>query len=83
MSAKESLEKISKEIPGAKISKMFGADCIKAPNGKAVCMVWKDDMVFKLTGDDEKEAMKMKVLGPTKTGSEKPPFIARAHLTIY
>jgi len=55
-----SLEKISKEIPGAKLSKMFGADCIKAPNGKAVCMVWKGDMVFKLAGDDEKEAMKIK-----------------------
>ena len=58
--AKESLEKISKEISGAKLSKMFGADCIKAPNGKAVCMVWKDDMVFKLAGDDENEAMKIK-----------------------
>ncbi|MCY7409923.1 MAG: hypothetical protein LH473_06595 [Chitinophagales bacterium] len=54
------LEKISKEIAGAKLSKMFSADCIKAPNGKVVCMVWKDDMVFKLTGDDEKEAMKIK-----------------------
>jgi hypothetical protein len=58
--AKESLEKISKEIPNAKLSKMFGADCIKAPNEKAVCMVWKEDMVFKLAGDDEKEAMKIK-----------------------
>ncbi len=58
--ALETLAKIAEEIPGAKLSKMFGADCIKAPNGKAVCMVWKEDMVFKLTGDDEKEAMKIK-----------------------
>lgn len=54
------LEKITKEITGAKLSKMFGSDCIKAPNGKAVCMVWKEDMVFKIAGDDEKEAMKIK-----------------------
>ncbi len=58
-SAQELLKKIASEIPGAKLSKMFGADCIKAPNGKAVCMVWKEDMVFKLAGDDEKEAMKI------------------------
>ena len=58
--ATEFLGTIAKKIPGAKLSKMFGADCIKAPNGKAVCMVWREDMVFKLAGDDEKEAMKIK-----------------------
>ena len=57
--AREFLDKVSKEIPGATLSKMFGADCIKAPNGKAVCMVWKNDVVFKLAGDDENEAMKI------------------------
>ena len=58
--SQELLGEISQKIPGAKLSKMFGADCIKAPNGKAACMVWKDDMVFKLAGDDEKEALRIK-----------------------
>ena len=63
------LIKIAGEISGAKLSKMFGADCIKAPNGKAVCMVWNDDMVFKLSGDDQQEALKIKgahVFSPVK-----------------
>ena len=60
MNSLEILNEIAEKIPGAKLSKMFGADCIKAQNGKAVCMIWKEDMVFKLTDDDEKEAMKIK-----------------------
>jgi hypothetical protein len=52
--------KIAKELKDAKLSKMFGCDCIKAPNGKAVCMMWHDELVFKMQGDYEKEAMKLK-----------------------
>jgi len=46
----EIFHKIAGEVPGAKESKMFGALCIKAPNGKAAVMVWKDNLVFKLEG---------------------------------
>jgi len=56
----ELYHKIVTEIPDAKQSKMFGALCLKAPNGKAGVMFYKDDIVFKLTGDDEKAAMKLK-----------------------
>jgi len=38
---------------------MFGALCVKAPNGKAGVMFWKDYMVFKLTGEAEKEALSL------------------------
>jgi hypothetical protein len=31
-----------------KKSKMFGAPCVKTPNGKAAIMVWKNSVVFKL-----------------------------------
>ncbi|MFI5171542.1 MAG: hypothetical protein ACHQFW_04085 [Chitinophagales bacterium] len=51
---------IAKSIPGAMESKMFGATCIKAPNGKAVAMIWRDEIVVKLEGDDEKAALKLK-----------------------
>jgi hypothetical protein len=58
--AKSFLDGLPEKIQEAVFSKMFSADCIKAPNGKAVCMVWKNDLIFKLTGDEEKEALKLK-----------------------
>lgn len=36
--------------------KMFGSLCLKAPNGKALAIFYKDHMVFKLTGEAEHEA---------------------------
>ncbi|MEO1051681.1 MAG: TfoX/Sxy family protein [Bacteroidota bacterium] len=47
---------IAETLPEAKKGKMFGAFCIKAPNGKALAMLWQDHMVFKFTGESEKEA---------------------------
>ena len=40
----------------AKPEKMFGAHCIKTPNGKAAALFWKDHMVFKLQGELDAEA---------------------------
>jgi len=39
---------------------MFGALCIKAPNGKAGVMFKDDDVIFKLTGEKEQEALALK-----------------------
>ena len=47
-------------IPDCKESKMFGALCIKAPNGKAGVMFKDDEMIFKLNGDEEQEALNLK-----------------------
>lgn len=58
--AEELYHKICSEIPDTKESKMFGALCLKAPNGKAGVMFYKDDIVFKLMPGDEKTAMKLK-----------------------
>ena len=57
--AEELFHKIASELPDAKESKMFGAMCIKAPNGKAAVMFKDDQMIFKLEGDVEKEALKL------------------------
>lgn len=46
-------------LPDAKSGKMFGALCIKAPNGKAAAMFYQNHMVFKLRPDDEKEVMSL------------------------
>jgi hypothetical protein len=51
---------IAASIPDTTEGKMFGALCIKASNGKAGVMYWKEFMIFKLSGEAEKEAMKLK-----------------------
>jgi hypothetical protein len=39
------------QVPDAKPGKMFGALCMKMPNGKSGAMFWKDNIVVKLKGD--------------------------------
>jgi len=58
--SEELYHEIAAAIPDAAEGKMFGALCIKAPNGKAAVMLYKEDMIFKLTGEAEQEAMKLK-----------------------
>lgn len=50
---------IADSTPDAVKGKMFGAQCIKAPNGKAAAMYYKGEMVFKLTGDAAAEALSL------------------------
>lgn len=50
---------IASQIPETKEGKMFGALCLKAPNGKAGVMFWKEHMIFKLPPEDEKEALSL------------------------
>ena len=57
--AEELFHLIASELPEAKQSKMFGALCIKAPNGKASAMFYKEDIVFKLHGDPLKEVLSL------------------------
>jgi len=58
--SEELFHTIASGLPDTKEGKMFGALCIKAPNGKAGVMFWNDDMIFKLSGEDEKEALALK-----------------------
>jgi hypothetical protein len=58
--AEEYFHELTKEIPGAKPGKMFGALCIKAPNGKSAAMFWQDCMVVKLNTAELNNAMKLK-----------------------
>lgn len=55
--AKALFFKIGEGLEGARRSKMFGADCMKAPNGKAWAMFYQGDMVFKLKDEPYNEAM--------------------------
>ncbi len=49
---------IADGLPSATKSKMFGALCIKARNGKSSAIFWKDSMLFKLSEVDEKKALR-------------------------
>jgi hypothetical protein len=57
--AEELFHQIAAQIPEAKESKMFGALCIKAPNGKASAMFYKEDIVLKLEGESLKEILSL------------------------
>lgn len=57
--AEELFHQIAALIPEAKESKMFGALCIKAPNGKASAMFYKEDIVIKLEGESLKEILSL------------------------
>jgi hypothetical protein len=57
--AEELFNKMTKEIPDVKPGKMFGALCMKTPNGKSGAMFWKDCIVVKLQGDTLKEALSL------------------------
>ena len=50
---------IAKKLPDTTEGKMFGALCIKAPNGKALAMLWKNEMIFKLDEKNLKEALSL------------------------
>jgi hypothetical protein len=70
--AEELFHRIAKDLPDAKEGKMFGALCIKAPNGKAAAMFWKDQMVFKLKGEAEQEAMSLDGADVFKPMGDRP-----------
>ncbi len=57
--AEELFHSIAAGLPDTKESKMFGALCIKAGNGKAGVMLYKGTMVFKLNGESEVDALKL------------------------
>jgi hypothetical protein len=57
--AEELYHQIADATPNATKSKMFGALCLKAPNGKAGVMFWKDFIVVKLPAEELNEALAM------------------------
>ncbi|MFK7969155.1 MAG: hypothetical protein AB8F95_02255 [Bacteroidia bacterium] len=47
---------VGENIPEAAKGQLFGKPCYKL-NGKAFCCFFKNEMVFKLTGEDHQEAL--------------------------
>lgn len=57
--SEELFNQIVNQVPDAIEGKMFGASCIKSINGKVVAILWKDNMLFKLDGKSQQEALKL------------------------
>ncbi|MBI1804941.1 MAG: hypothetical protein HY033_12275 [Ignavibacteriae bacterium] len=57
--AEELFHRIAAELSDAREGKMFGALCMKAPNGKAAAIFWKDSVMFKLAGRAKQEALNL------------------------
>jgi hypothetical protein len=57
--AEELYHEIASKLPNTTKGKMFGALCIKAANGKALAMFWKEYMIFKLDGEAQKDALSL------------------------
>jgi hypothetical protein len=58
--AEELFHEIAASLPDTKESKMFGALCVKTPNGKAGVMFWHEHMVFKLPAKDMEVVLSLK-----------------------
>ena len=57
--AEELFHQIASSLNDVQERKMFGALCIKAPNGKAGVMFKDDNMIFKLPAEKEAEALQL------------------------
>ncbi len=60
MTPQQYFHQLAVKTPEAKLGKMFGAECLKTPNGKAAVMFWKDFLVVKMSADEATEALKVK-----------------------
>src|SRR5512147_1455120 len=58
-------------LPGVVRSQMFGMPCLKV-NGKAFMSLFKDDLVFKLTGDAHAHALSIQGSGLFDPGMGRP-----------
>jgi hypothetical protein len=47
------------QIDSVKPGKMFGALCMKTPNGKSAAMIWRDHLVVKLNRNSLNEALNL------------------------
>jgi hypothetical protein len=70
--AEELYHQIGKEIPDVAEGKMFGALCLKTPNGKSGVMFWKESLVVKLQGDLLEEAKSLDGVKPFEPMEGRP-----------
>ena len=57
MTAHEKFISIANTLTDCKLGRMFGKECIKSANGKALAIFFQDHMAFKLKDDAYDDAM--------------------------
>jgi len=90
MSPQQHFHQLAEKTTGTKLGKMFGAECLKTPNGKVAVMFWKDYLVVKLNAEDTADAMKIKgtqeftpMDGRAMKGWYQIPFSAKDRWEIF
>ncbi len=63
MTSEEYFNQLITEIPDAAAGKMFGANAIKMPNGKAGAFYKNDKLIVKISGETLEEALKLSGVG--------------------
>lgn len=61
--AQDLFESICENTPGTKRSSMFGAPCLKTPNGKAAVCLYKDFLVVKPDPESLKDILALDGVG--------------------
>lgn len=59
MTPQEKFDHLANSLPDCIPGKMFGKQCIKAANGKALAIFFENEMVFKLIDDAADDAMSL------------------------
>ena len=70
--AHELYHQIGSDLEDASKGKMFGSECLKAPNGKALAIYYKGNMVFKLRDEAYNEAMALDGADLFNPGGKRP-----------
>jgi len=52
------------KVNGVHLGKMFGADCLRASNGKVVAIYWQESMLFKLDEETRLKALEIQSATP-------------------
>src|SRR4051794_37279854 len=88
--AEEYFTSLASAVPDLVPGKMFGALCLKAPNGKSAAMMWKDSIVVKLKDHDLSQASHLPGIQPFEPMEGKPmkewvqiPFTLKDHWKKY
>jgi hypothetical protein len=60
------------KIPDSRLGKMFGSLSVVMENGKSAAMLWRDNIVVKLDGDNLREALSLSGAGFFEPMEGKP-----------
>lgn len=72
--AQEVFQQITHELPAVKPGQMFGCPCLKVPSGKVAVIRWRDDLLFKLDADGQRELLSLDGTRVFQPKADRPPM---------